>query len=126
MIEEYFDSIKTLLRNTPLAQPPDVNYDRRDKETGFLRGDLVFKDGSRLHFREFVHILRGYPPKRYMYAFQYMHADGTLVFRYDDADHFPQLRSAPHHKHIGEDDVIAANAPDLQSVLKEIEKMDKA
>ena len=55
-----------------------------------------------------------------------MHADGTLVFRYDDADHFPQLQSAPHHKHIGEDDVIAANAPDLQSVLKEIEKMDKA
>ncbi|MGB8213544.1 MAG: DUF6516 family protein [Anaerolineales bacterium] len=126
MIEEYFDSIKTLLRNTPLAQPPDVNYDRRDKETGFLRGDLVFKDGSHLHFREFVHIQRGYPANRYMYAFQYMHADGTLVFRYDDADHFPQLRSAPHHKHIGEDDVIAANAPDLQSVLKEIEKMDKA
>ena len=126
MIEEYFDSIKTLLRNTPLAQPPDVNYDRRDKETGFLRGDLVFKDGSRLHFREFVRIQRGYPANRYMYAFQYMHADGTLVFRYDDADHFPQLRSAPHHKHIGEDDVIAANAPDLQSVLKEIEKMDKA
>ena len=43
MIEEYFDSIKTLLRNTPLAQPPNVNYDRRDKETGFLRGDLVLK-----------------------------------------------------------------------------------
>jgi hypothetical protein len=38
MIKEYFGSIKTLLRNTSLAQPPKVNYDRRDKEIGFLRG----------------------------------------------------------------------------------------
>lgn len=125
MIEEYFEGIETLLQNTLLAQPPEVNYDRRDKETGFLRGDLVFKDGSRLHFREFVRIKRGHPINRYMYAFQYMRADGTLIFRYDDAGHFSQLPSAPHHKHIGENDVMAANAPDLESVLKEIEALIK-
>ena len=123
MIEEYFESIKLLLQNTLLAQPPEVNYDHRDKETGFLRGDLVFKDGSRLHFREFVHIKRGQPANRYMYAFQYMRVDGMQIFRYDDADHFPQLRSAPHHKHVGEIDVVAANAPDLESVLREIETL---
>ena len=123
MIEEYFETIKTLLQSVSLAQPPEVNYDRRDRETGFLRGDLFFKDGSRLHFREFVQVKRGKPVNRYMYAFHYIRADETIIFRYDDADHFPNLRTAPHHKHIGENDVIAAHAPDLQAVLKEIEAL---
>jgi len=121
MIEEYFESIKTLLQSTSLAQPPKVNYDRRDKEIGFLRGDLIFKDGSHLHFREFVQVKRGQPVNRYIYTFQYMRADETMIFRYDDADHFPKLPSAPHHKHVGENDIVAANAPDLEFVLKEIE-----
>ena len=123
MMEEYFESVKTLLQNTRLALPPEVIYDRRDRETGFLRGDLVFKDGSRLHFHEFVQIKRGQPVNRYMYAFHYMRTDETLIFRYDDADHFPKLSSAPHHKHVGENEVITAKAPDLQSVLKEIESL---
>jgi len=121
MIEEYFEGIETLLRKTSLAQPASVKYDRRDKEIGFLRGDLIFKDSSHLHFREFVRVKRGQPVYRYMYTFHYMRADGTMIFRYDDADHFPQLPSAPHHKHIGEKDVLAADAPDLESVLKEID-----
>ncbi len=46
-----------------------------------------------------------------------------MIFRYDDADHFSKLPSAPHHKHVGENEVIAADAPDLQFVLKEIEAL---
>ncbi len=42
MIEECFESVKTLLQNTRLALPPDVIYDRRDRETGFLRGGFGF------------------------------------------------------------------------------------
>jgi len=126
MIEEYFEGIKTLLQKTSLAQPANVKYDRRDDEIGFLRGDLIFQDGSHLHFREFVQVKRGQPVYRYMYTFHYMRADETMIFRYDDADHFSQLPSAPHHKHIGENDVVAANAPDLESVLKEIEGLVQA
>lgn len=44
-----------------------------------------------------------------------------MIFRYDNAPHFPKLSTAPHHKYIGENDVAAADIPDLQSVLKEIE-----
>ena len=76
MIEEYFENIKALLQTLALSQPPEVDYDYRDRETGFIKGDLVFKDGSRLHF--------------------------------------PNLPTAPHHKHVGENEVVAANAPDLQ------------
>lgn len=46
-----------------------------------------------------------------------------MVFRYDNPPHFPKLPTALHHKHIEENDVIAANATNLQSVLKEIESL---
>ena len=121
MIEEYFESIQALVQGLILAQSPEILYDRREREIGFLRGDLVFKDGSRLHFREFVHLKRNQPINRYMYVFQYMQADGKLIFRYDDSNHFPDLPGAPHHKHIGDVDVLASQAPTLQTVLAEIE-----
>ena len=123
MIEDYFARIQALLKETKLAGPPEVLYDRRDRETGYLQGDLVFKDGSRLHFREFVQVKRGVPVQRYMYAFQYMRANGMLIFRYDNAEHYPDLPSAPHHKHVGESEVVAAQMPDLEVVLKEIEAL---
>lgn len=123
MIEEYFESIRALLHSLSYSQSSEVEYDYRDRETGFLKGDLVFKDGSRLHFREFVHVKLGKSADRYMYVFQYMRANGRTIFRYDDADHFPHLPTAPHHKHVGEDKVIAADSTNLQSVLKEIEKL---
>jgi len=123
MIEEYFESVKALLQNLSLLRSPEVDYDYRDRETGFLKGDLVFKDGSCLHFSEFVQVKSGHPVYRYMYAFQYIDSGGILIFRYDDSKHFPNLPTAPHHKHIGENEVVAANAPDLQTVLKEIEAL---
>ena len=107
MIEEYFESVKVLLQSITLSQPPEVDYDYRDRETGFIKGDLVFNDRSRLHFREFVQVKSGHPVHRYMYAFQYMDSNGILVFRYDDTKHFPNLPTAPNHKHIGENDVVS-------------------
>jgi hypothetical protein len=55
----------------------------------------------------------------------YQREDGTMVFRYDNAPHFPHLPTAPNHKHVEETEVIAAEAPDLESVLKEIEGLIK-
>jgi len=55
-----------------------------------------------------------------------MKANGTVIFRYDNAPHFPNLPTAPHHKHIGETEVNAVIVPDLQSVLKEIEAIIEA
>jgi hypothetical protein len=120
-IAGYFRYISGLLALSRFVSSQDVHTEKRTLTEGFLRGDVLFKDGSRLHFRELVTT----EPRVQLvsYTYQYMRADGTLIFRYDDADHFMHLPTAPHHKHVGESDVIAANAPDLQSVLNEIEGM---
>jgi len=44
-----------------------------------------------------------------------------LVFRYDNAPHFPDLAGFPEHKHAGTD-VVPAPAPDLSQVLREIDQ----
>lgn len=38
MIEEYFESVRAVLQTLSLAQSPQVEYDYRDRETGFLKG----------------------------------------------------------------------------------------
>jgi len=47
-------------------------------------------------------------------------ADGTLVFRYDNVPHHPEIVTFPHHKHVGET-ITAARPPDLSEVLREID-----
>lgn len=123
-IAEYFKYILNLLDACHVVQSHDLQSQKRTVTEGYVRGEVIFTNGTRLHFRELVST----DPSIQLvsYAYQYMRRDGTLIFRYDDTDHFPNLPTAPHHKHVGETEVFAANAPDLESVLKEIEKMIKA
>ena len=122
-IAGYFRHIGNILALSRIVESQDVHAEKRTSTEGFLRGDIIFNDSSRLHFRELVSTNTSL--QLVSYTYQYMRADGTMIFRYDDTDHFLNLPTAPHHKHIGENDVIAADVPDLQSVLKEIEAIIK-
>ena len=119
MIESYFRQIDELIARTPIVSASSITYDKRSPHIGFIRASLYFVDGTVLHFREFVNVQQG--SERYMYVYQYQRADGTLVFRYDNTPHFPDLSSFPHHKHHGSEvNVMTATPPDLGSVLAEI------
>lgn len=119
-IEEAIAALGKLVRNS------SVYNEERESNFTILRGEVGFADGSQLHFREFVQLKEGQAPNRYKYAYHFQRSDETVIFRYDNAKHYLHLPSAPHHKHLGENEVIAADAPDLQSVLKEIEAVIKA
>jgi hypothetical protein len=120
---DYLALVDKILRGSPFVNDFQTQHEDRG-EVWFLRGNVYFIDNSLLHFRE-LFVGQDNPFKK-TYAYHYQRADGRMVFRYDNAPHFPELPAAPHHKHIGETDVIAADAPDLQSVLKEIEGLIKA
>jgi len=123
-ITGYFRYIVGILALSPVIKSQDVHTEKRTPTEGYLRGDVLFKDDSHLHFRELVSTEPGI--QRISYTYHYQRADGRMIFRYDDTDHFPYLSSTPHHKHTGENDVIATNAPDLQAVLNEIEQIIRA
>ena len=120
MIEDYFRQVDTLIASASIVHSSSITYDKRSTHIGFIRGDIYFLDGSLLHLPEFVNVQHDI--ERYMYAYHYQRPDGTLVFRYDNAPHFPDLPTFPHHKHEGrESDVVAATQPDLQAILTEIQ-----
>lgn len=125
MIQDYSRAINGLIAASRIVRSSNIYKDEREDEIIFLRGDIEFVDGSHLHFREYVQLQQGKPANRYTYAYHYQRADESLVFRYDNASHYLHLSTAPHHKHIGENEVIASEAPDFQFVLKEIEALIK-
>jgi len=81
-------------------------------------------DGSTFHLREFVDV--EITADRLMYAYQFIDSSKNLVLRYDNTGHHKKLglSTYPHHKHDGsEDNVIPSAAPDLATVLQEIESL---
>ncbi len=120
MIEDYFRQIDRLIAGVSIVHSSCITHDKRSTYIGFIRGEVYFLDGSCLHLREFVNV--EHDIDRYMYVYHYQRSDGTLVFRYDNAPHFPNLPTFPHHKHEGsESNVVSATPPDLQAVLTEIQ-----
>jgi len=122
VIDDYFQELNDLIAATSPVTAVIFHSERRSETIGFVRGDLMFVDGSHLHFREFIRKEEGKPADRYTYVYHYQNAGGQLIFRYDNTSHFPSLANAPHHKHVS-DEVIPSEAPDLKIVLKEIDNL---
>lgn len=95
----------------------DMEFEQRDPAFGTVEGTLFFHDGSRLEFTETVAIER-YRPAKLSYRYQYVRA-GEAMLRYDSAPHHPDLPTFPHHKHVGNERLPAAE-PTLSQVLNEV------
>ena len=120
MLETYFQGLLDAIAASPIVRLHDVTLDKRAPRAGLIRGDLYFADSSRLHFRELVEFQADVVRLRYSYHYQ--RADHSLIFRYDDTAHYPDLPDFPHHKHVGDETtLVSALPPDLRAVLLEIE-----
>ena len=119
-MNEYFERLQTLLAASPFVHEPLLSFDDR-KDAWFIRGDIYFIDNSPLHFRE-LFVGQGNPVK-IAYSYHYQQGDATMIFRYDNSPHYPDLSSAPHHKHTADEIVVEAGLPDFESVLREIENL---
>lgn len=123
-IEIYFRQIEEIIESCPVIQLSSITYERRGTHEGFIRGELLFIDGSALHLREFVDV--EIMEDRVMYAYQFIGSSQELIFRYDNTGHHKKLglSTYPHHKHAGDEGrVILSTAPNLATVLEEIESL---
>ncbi len=78
-----------------------------------LKMRVVLVDGSQLHVRETV--LDG---QRRKYAYHWQDPVGHLRIRWDNATHWPEIETHPHHKHISDkNQVTASEATTLEEVL---------
>lgn len=86
-------------------------------ERANLRIRLRFQNGCLLEISEAI-VVENDALKTLGYRYHLQMLGNGLVFRYDNAPHFPDLPSFPHHKHL-HDAVVASNKPDLLDVLQE-------
>ncbi|GIK57514.1 MAG: hypothetical protein BroJett015_31770 [Chloroflexota bacterium] len=121
MINSYLCRLYDTVISRGYIEVEQLVIDSRSTQRGAIRGRAKFYDGSILEFGEVI-ILRNRQVVKLRYAYHYQNASGELVFRYDNAPHYPHIPTHPHHKHVGSE-VKPAQAPDLSEVLHEIEQM---
>lgn len=88
---DYLASVDKNLRGSPFVNDFQTEHEDRG-EVWFLRVNVYFIDNSLLHFRE-LFVGQENPFKK-TYTYHYQRVDGTIVFRYDNAPHFPNLPTA--------------------------------
>jgi hypothetical protein len=119
-IDAYFARIQEVIASSALVIQSDAQFGKRGEETGYIRGNLIFRDGTLLHFREYIDLEDGL--ERLMYSYHYMDAAQQIRFRYDNVEHHSHIATFPHHKHDGsEENVVESTAPMFAQVLAEIE-----
>ena len=120
MIQTYFGQIKKVVdrfTDLPFVLTLRVSFEVRPGDQGYIVGEVLFTDRSRLYFREYLDVV-GSAIDKVMYVYHYQTQDAQLIFRYDNARHRPPLTRREHvHR---PDQVDPADAPTLQDVSLEI------
>ena len=114
MISDYFQQMETKSSEMRIISEKSIEFREFDIEEGFIKGTILFIDGSMLELMEYL-----IGEIRLKYRFHYMNEMGQLIFRYDNAPHH-KVSTFPDHKHIAEG-VIASSPQKLPDVLNEIE-----
>jgi hypothetical protein len=87
----------------------------QEHRTGLSKTKLkvVLKDGSILFLREIVieNIL-------FDYSYHWQSPNNVLIIRWDNAAHYPNISTFPHHKHVeSENNVLLSEEQSLSAVL---------
>ena len=121
MLNRYLHRLYDTIISRGYVEVERLDFDELPGRQGIIEGRLRFHDGSLLDFDEVV-LLRNKQIVKLRYAYHYQNQSGEVIFRYDNAPHYPNIITYPHHKHIGSV-VEPAQVPDLSEVLREIEQL---
>jgi len=119
-ITRYLENIRQLLDQTPYILSKSLEYEDRGGVALLIKGKIIFDNLSELHFREIVSFTIADLPDKIAYSYHYQDKEKVLIFRYDNAEHHPEISSYPHHKHIPKSNIEASKEMFLAEVLFEI------
>lgn len=117
-VADYASQIRSAILETPHIVSHSLGYEDRPPVAGIIKGSATFADGTVLHFKEYLQL---HPTSiRLKYAYQYVTASGSLIFRYDNARDpaARDLPTYPHHRysHTG---LETSSGPTLSEALRE-------
>jgi hypothetical protein len=119
MIDDYFENLeKTVSDFKRIIKSYSIYKKGYNEKQGFIKGEIVFMDYSQLYF---IEVKNSEVNPKIKYRYHYMNADKKLIFRFDNAYHYKNLKTFPNHKHIGEE-VFESNEPELYDIMIEIQR----
>jgi hypothetical protein len=121
MLKEYLHRLYDSIMSRGYVEIEYLDFDELPNSQGIIGGRLKFHDGSLLDFDEAI-LLHQEQLIKIRYAYHYQNKLGEMIFRYDNAPHYPNIITYPHHKHVGSA-VEPTQVPDLSQVFREIEQM---
>ena len=120
LLSEYQAQVAAIIgryAKSDLIIASELSIDARTPKMGVIKGSLVFVEGVRLFFTEYVDTR--YRLEKLSYSYHCQDAVDRLLFRYDNAAHKPALAFSCH-KHLPSGEVIEAAIPDLSTILDEV------
>ena len=96
----------------------ELNYSFRSPKVAYISGFAVFRNGALLEFDEVIK-QENNQVSRLKYRYHVMDSGKSLLFRYDNVAHHPEIKSHPHHKHLL-NKVVESSTPSLVDVVNEI------
>ena len=103
------------LDNASLVDSYIINDFRKSESAFYLNIKVNFVDNSELHIREYV------DSNHRKYAFHWQNQLGDLITRWDNAPHFQELATFPHHKHLASGQVIESADVSIEEVMEFIQ-----
>lgn len=119
IIREYLAQLDKFLNDVPFKLFTNIQSENRGDAALYVKGEIIFADKSELHFKEYLITIPAL--KRLAYSFHYQTHDKKIIFRYDNAEHYTEIETYPHHKHI-ENGVLPSESMDITGVINEIVK----
>jgi len=117
-LRDYVSSLQAAIAAAPFVTTTSLAFEERPPSGGFIKGQIVFIDGSLLDFKEFLITQPTVQIVKYGYHYR---RGSSLIFRYDNASDpaAKSLSTFPLHKHVPAG-LLSAEQPSLEQVLQEI------
>jgi hypothetical protein len=99
-IVNYLNETARLFLLSPIVRSCHVREREERLQEGFIRVRAVLSNGDILEAFEFV-VAFAHVVQTRTYRIHWQSADGQLKRRWDNAPHYPEISTFPHHVHIG-------------------------
>jgi len=118
----YLNKIIKFVDKNPFIITHELSIVKLSPHTGYLEGKIEFIDRSTLFIFEFL-LGKGEKVIKDKYRYNYLNEKNELIFRYDNAPHFPDFTTFPHHKHLNQDKVEESKEPNVKKIIEKIENI---
>jgi Family of unknown function (DUF6516) len=99
------------LDDSSFVKSYSTNDFRKSETVFYLNIKIHFVNNSELHVREYI------DTEHRKYSFHWQSSNGDLIIRWDNAPHFPDLITFPHHKQLASGEVTESYDISFEEIL---------